>query len=1738
MPPITPYQTIRVPDLGAGIDAESAENAIQPGWAENIVNADPQPSGYIQTRRGYQGYGGNIPVRVTEVHQTGTDLELTLDTSIDLSNIRSQPLVIQGMTSNSTGGDFPNTGINTHYYSGFTDNIAVPFATGTHTDIVLGANHGITTPIIWTGIAKSTSVVNTSNTQIFADDISVNKVSHNISYTYINGTGSSFDGFIFPQGQIPTAGDVYNSPLTTINTGINTYTVLAATHLLKNHNIIVKVFQDTGAAYDELVPDAVIINDLTGTVSITINNGTGSSFSAIFSLVSTDTANFHTGNIGGSGTVSINIDITNQSPFLFIGSYLKNGTNFEQVIPDSIVVDTNTKIATVTLQNSDVVGKIFNIFWKFAFISTNSLHITATNAATINDLAPQLTIWGLDHAEIYGTDKNAREGWSTHIDSYRAAGENRLITGLGGNIFSNQFAAEGNNAVIDLMPTLYPNVNASVNGEVTIGPAFYDTGETPQRTRGFITADIGATNYFSVISVTYNTGTTYTDYLLDVPNMAINGSISTIISTIAPIRDKLTVTQCGWSFHNGSYDIVAVTVGTNQLTISVVNSNVTGSDYDEANSGGSAGIFTDQIPVSGSIAPAFLPNDILLSGIFDAETDNFVVIASAYVSGSAIILANNIVTEVALPSTLRVTGQRTSNVIPLRDFSNNQSVLNLVRGDMLSYTEIARQLRIKSINISSNQTIATIDNNTDTTALVTVSSGDTSSLLIGASVLIFGTTYFNGSFIIDNIISNTEFTIQTTETNTDSGGYVQGHTIEIDENLTFNDTETSTVSISVVSRWIPIEFPGDSFDLTPKTRISYFQSNPYSNQPIIRSSMVKDNMYLTNGSDEVFKFDGTNIYRAGLFRWQPNLFVTLDSVTAGKITINNPSVATTAVSSNNRFTIALDNQNVFTVGDLIQHSLDSNIYTVRNLTVDNSSAPTVGYVYVDRIISNLANGGTLTRISEFKYYFRLNAVDANNNITASAVAGSDDFVTQLGTDAAARIRLVGMPAWDIYDYDRLEVQIYRTKSNQPAPFYLLTTLPMAFDQTSGYIDYVDAASDSDLIQLDDVNTALKGAELGTAWEEPIRAKYVTSADNRLILANVQDYPQLDIQFLRNYTDITRAYLLTAGYTRWLFLKDDTDTTTTTDMVNRVAYEFRDVTTANAIAGITQTFNTFQVNSIGHGLSPGNWVYLFHDGSAANLNVAHAGWWQVHTIVDANNFVVNSRVIFPVGVTVNVTKMLRANNLNDIPVPIGDDYNYGMLNGNRDLGILTAVSTIPYEFIAMRRLCDAINASMRKTDVSLTSFASFKPWMIAAAGNEFGVGHLQVKQPKAGTLNLGLKLPALTSNIFNVFVNSIARSGNTIAGALTKQFPSRVLLSYTNFPEIFDAPTAALDADSDSAIDVNSADGQEITAVIPFFGTTAFGAALKGSVIVVFKTYSIYIINPDAKAQGTAPVQRLETRGQGCTAPYSVSLTRSGILFANETGIYRLNTDLSLDYIGRKYERQWKQNVNKNELSLATGTNDINAYTYKLSYPISTDTENSLVAVYNHNREEEIHANQPYATARGAWSTYDSHPTTGWTNLLSNSYFGSTNGRVFWVRRLNDNTDYRDDSSPINVNILIGATDFGDGGKRKFIKYVTTHYRALTDSIGTSLSTAIDLSDSFHPTDTFKILKNTITNGLSDTGSNKVVSIQSSLGQKKGIYIQLLYTNSTIDEPIAITGIDYSVTGLSERGIKQAATTNR
>lgn len=1699
------YVTYKLDDLGAGIDQLSAENKIPEGYSERLVNVDPTPEGYLRKRTGYGSTSGWVPTRAKAVTGLASSqdlcfyLETGIDaTSIDLSNTRSAPIIVYGKLDATYGASWDFTSSNSaHYYSTFSPDVKFNFITGTSSNTITGTTHGLGNQV-FIGVSQSTNSANTSNSIFLPDQYNVTISSSDVTVDYING-GPSFEGYIYLLSGAASSGAVYSA------TGVwgGSLTITAATHQLANTNILPVIYETDGTTYKE-IPLEITIN-ASGDVTFT---ATGSAFTAPFTnylaiLRTVPTNQTQYSNIAANATTTVSIGPL-ETNFIIPVVYEDNGTTRTRVLYDSLVVDASTGYATMTVTNKGGSAALFQICYEYGTIITNKICVTNSAVATgdFTSNSVEITIWGLSHKEIYTSSLDERQGWVTHLDNYRAQAEEHLVVGLGGMFY--EVSADTSTY---LMPSAYPRLRNRISASTILAPAFGSGGS--MRTRGTISYTGDGEQLANVSSISHTSGNSVT-YVLSTPSLS---TVGTPISTTSDVEDWLTVSGAGNDIHNGTFRITGVTYGANTITLVVTNGSVDSSDYDEVNCGARAGIFSEQVPL---INPNdFLPGDILASGGF-TDADYLVVLGGS----SSILTFGSLREDRSVSANLRLSATRTSAVIPVRDSADTATVYGFIRGDVVNLSNMTRTPQIRYINTNSTTSV-TITGDGDF-ATITLGSGDTTNLTLDQKVILTRAGAYSGEYLVTSIDSLTTFTVSSTLT-TSASGYLLGKTIELDEVLEWADSSVDATSLSVPSRWVPIQPPRDSYNTTPTIVNKYLTSNAYTNQSTIRSVISNDNMYFTNYNDEVFKYDGANVYRASLPRWQPQLFTSV--ITGTGIDINLPSIGTGKVQeySGAVFKVDIGQESKFVDGQYLV-VMEGSTYK-GTVQVDGNpwtDLATHGFIRIKGVVDTIGTIGnvSLSLDGRYRYYYRINAYDANDNIIATAATGADDYIVTVTQDCVINHRLVGLPAWDVYDYDRIEVEIYRTKLASLAPFYKLATIEVPFNNYDGYIDYTDANSDDTLTSGDRVMTALLGAELGTGWAEPLRAKYITTADNRLVLGNVRDYPRLTWTMRQTGVSGSPSSSDFSGKTI-LLRSDSADTGTSTNNTTRMKFEAVTSGSINISSIAYISGNTYRVTAASGTYAVGNWVYLFRDSAPSVLSFA--GWFQVTSVAGGGStFDIVSKTGLSWSGATGVNNLAVASSANDIPVWMGVDGNY-----NTDkvgtVSSLNAGNAIVFTYI--RRLANAINTTQRVCQTS-----GFTPWILAGGGSEFGGDTLVLTRPRSDTTSFEIVLPSTITGT-EYFVNSLKRSAAQEVSSRVQVFPSRLIVSYPKFPEIFNNPAAA-SADNETTYDINPADGQEITGIIPFFGESSFGASDKGGVLVVFKTNSIYLLDISGNTVDKSKLQKIDSRGIGCTAPYSIAPTQNGIMFATTSGVYRLRMDLTVEYVGRFLERLWQKEINVNALSVMTGHYYPASNQYKLSVPITGETSNSAVLVYNTVREYTADGYK-----LGSWTLYSAHPTTGWVNNTYGAFFGSTGGDVLAVFKSTDEKPYRDSGEAIEATATLRSLDFTDSARRKAVGWVIVDYRTADTLVSddTRLFSSIDNKDQFEEADVATVREyDTTDDGLGSTGKVKVRSIKYSINRRKGLYFQLQFSNLVIDSEMEIAGVTLRVAGLSDRGITQAS----
>jgi hypothetical protein len=286
---------------------------------------------------------------------------------------------------------------------------------------------------------------------------------------------------------------------------------------------------------------------------------------------------------------------------------------------------------------------------------------------------------------------------------------------------------------------------------------------------------------------------------------------------------------------------------------------------------------------------------------------------------------------------------------------------------------------------------------------------------------------------------------------------------------------------------------------------------------------------------------------------------------------------------------------------------------------------------------------------------------------------------------------------------------------------------------------------------------------------------------------------------------------------------------------------------------------------------------------------------------------------------------------------------------------------------------------------------------------------------------------------------------------------------------------------------------------------------------------------------------------GCTYPYSVANTKNGVLFANYSGLYSIDQNLWLEYVGENVRRSWRELVDRTRTSTLTAHHHGNSNRYKISVPLTTSNgQNYWSFVYDHTCEGS--ATPTGQMTRGAWMVYAPLAATGWCNFGADELMARADGRVWIARRTGGATDYRDGADPIEYNVTLKANMFGNGSIRKTVRRIVAHFRSVGEAV-------IKVSQSLNASNTFGALDSITTwtpigqvavldpvtvvppgyeTGLSDNAGLRVMDVIISPKNARCLFYRLNFYNNELDQGVELAGVEYRVSGLSHTGIVSAA----
>lgn len=1360
-----------------------------------------------------------------------------------------------------------------------------------------------------------------------------------------------------------------------------------------------------------------------------------------------------------------------------------------------------------------------------------------------------------------------------------------------------------------------------------LGLPFVGTGEISVRPAGYIRSTGGSSGTVVARSVAF-VSAGVVDVVLDLPSLQIVGPLASILEVNG---DRLTLSQMHTSVLNGEFFITAVTAGVNAITVRIRVPAITDTRYNIAQGAGFGAVWTAPVPLGARLRA---PLGALLHTAANLSEDDSLVLST---STPTRVWVARVDGDIIISDTI-LYARSTLGVVPLRTAAFAASVTGYVRGDSLEVgTE--RRPRVVSLNPNSDEAVTVSADGITATVAVTSSAN----FWDGDKILLLESAQFEGPQTI-RVASSTTLEFDTALFATAEPATLIGATASLDYPAEFVDDAIDPTSVRPHSRWIPLAYPLLGTTAAQRTLRRYFEYENDAETRFIRSVMAQDSMYFTDFLNPIMKYTGADpttpgrgLVRAGFPRWQAGFAGGRTVASALMIPGDVAETAITGGTTTRTLAVAAGAAAAFPAGSRAIQGSPTQDY--RLLVTGTSTEAAATDVQVDPASSAPS---TLYRSTIRKYYLRLNLVDQNNRVTASAATSSADFAVDFGADCSVTLKLLRLPWFEGVDIGRIQAEIYATADGLGSPpFYKIGTAPVVFTNGAGYIHFRDSVSPASLRdafgRLDPVHSRLKGAEIGTGWDCPPRAKSISYLGGRLALANLRGWPEWDIFAKPAATNAMGSVQSDQLHLLKYTFRKAGAVGIVTNNSTIMTYQF--VNGPSATAGthfslqsaVQSAAGVFSVllATVPAGLAVGDWAYLTDIDSnpedRAESSPELSGLFQVSAIsgsrvsflsaeqraplafapADVNTATDTITFTSPHGLqTGQVVSFYTSGTL---PAPLVADQRrhaivlsttaiqvatsqvnafagtaiditttgagthqlqYGALDNDTAVFFATDPTDVPVVLFgrfagtqvedALYRCVntydttpfsnESLDATLKAGNIVNASMAllaqtgSFRPWLTAGSGNDWGPDEIFVRSPVsyAGSLPEMVITPVAALNAqVATFVNGVEYLSGT-APSRELRFPSRVAFSYPNYPEIFDNPYAPSELFSDSVVDVSPSDGQEITAVIPVFGDSAFGAASKDGPLLVFKEFSVHVLKPSIETGSDGVVrysyaqQPLETNGQGCTYPRSVIPTKHGILFANSNGLWKINRSLEIVFLGQIEKRTWLRNRNTEiDTEVVCATHDALRNHAQVSFASVGEETNDRALVYDHTRES--------GDERGSWTQYDNLPASVWANDGRDSFFGTPDGAVFRRRRANDDTtDYLDDTTAVGGSS--GATaryrwmDFGVTAFRKIVRAVELSWRTALARVAPSLTAAVDGSTAFRPCDAANLQEPTSPDGLTTTAATPTQVVTYGIPVRRAQRVQIEITDTAIAAGSELVQMDFVVDPLDERGVTQAADT--
>jgi hypothetical protein len=1380
-----------------------------------------------------------------------------------------------------------------------------------------------------------------------------------------------------------------------------------------------------------------------GTITINLNLASGETFFRVGIFAAEDV------------TTSLEPITKNQSPFCIYQTYI-TGISGEKTmaIVNSIKfdygADNNTPTTVIDRVSSDSIVTV----WYDADVSANVIEVNdASIVADNEDESPICTVWGLDHTNAY-KDNTLYAGNVVGLSNFHSSSDNEdhMISAMGGNLFK---LAQYN--------------STSLMGSTT--------------TANYITTTTSAI----IVSKVKNRAIASASYIGGYVELVLSGdALSGTFYTTEGFRDKVKIENMEHHQLNGEYDVVYAS----DNTIKVINPNITTDYFNESISNGILSFITSKIDIGADnqIAIGDYIHEITeLSGATISAVDNV---------NHMILIKHGKDSTIELSAGMYVKIYRYSNIIDVISSDN------FVLGDVISMGGVTQTLRIIGIDVTNKRLTVDYTVNSYTASNVQVASRWNAVETSGREVSHFKSDYYE----TQSMLQIASF---------------DGKVLMVNGKDAVMKYDGEKLSPSGLPRWNPmIHLYVEQYSGSGNHIVGSFSEN-VNFSPTITAKVISSVSTTTFTStahglvdfDRVVLIAGTNSVLDDNLSFGRYYYV--DKLTDDTFGLSINSTLTPLISCatiTNMSVIKVLDEVVVTSGTLLKDDIISS-----NMPADYGVFHVINSVNLAEfkytISPPIKGNAILRKVRTFNYYVRAEYIGRDDSVVMTCASGQGDYIIRCPYDKnRIHIILPNFPKFTNVDYDKVNIKLFRSEGegSTKGKFKLIQSYKCAsLTQGIHIIDNVDNTDGRD----EDIYMNNMSAQLGytstilTEIDQPPKAKYITATGGKMIMANCYTQPNTIVKFVESSSTSLEA------------LKDKIVTIAhNTETPIPVSFKFVNLATGtnfyigNVANTSTAPFNTTTSGLYGKrlgysnsGVSPvtltssttmtalfsvsaGYGYFMPLKSGVTNIGELTGGFW-------CNIISTGTSVVFTAnGIDTTYAKYgLLFYSASSIPVYIGKDYSYGQADGNANINDFNNYSLNKY---SIRRLSHAINWYMSGVVV---------PFLSTHATKEYGDNTIVFEQSLPTGYQVQLTLPDVDNASWSI--DGKDYESVTSVFISNKHLGSRIIVSPKNYPETFIAPYVEEENSSEFAphvIDINSNDGQEITGIIPFFGESVFGSGTRESTLVVFKPNHIYLVDINSK---DGSYVKLDSGNRGCTVTNSLVETKNGVMFTNELGIYRLNRDQTISYIGEKIDRLWKANVNPTDLYRYGAINN------KINQKFIMNINKTTTVVYDY--VSEVDRRNPY----GSWTVYNNMPSTAWYDLYNNIYFGTSTGQVMKQRTYNSVLDYRDDAQPVSSTVTTAPLHFGGQGSEKFFANIMVHYFNNKQALsGIELQVALDYSSSF------------VSLGVIDIPANDktITTLKYSLPFKRGESIQLKFLSSTIDTNLAVAGVSSSVAIVSDK----------